>query len=110
MPFDFVIDMKHRIVCSRAWGEFTEADVVAHRKHLKANPQIDPTFRQLADFSGVTGWFVVRQRGSNIRLQNTTPTETLRIILPAPRPIKRSTPSHILKQANLSVEEWNEFP
>ena len=54
MPFDFVIDAEHRIVYSRAWGEFTEADVLAHRQHLKANPQFDATFRQLADFSGVT--------------------------------------------------------
>jgi hypothetical protein len=54
MPFDIVIDAEHRIVYSRAWGEFTEADVLAHRQHLKANPKFDSTFRQLADFSGVT--------------------------------------------------------
>ena len=54
MPFDVVIDTEHRIVFSRAWGEFTEADVLAHRQHLIANPQFDSTFRQLADFSGVT--------------------------------------------------------
>ncbi len=54
MPFDIVIDAEHRIVYSRAWGEFTEADVLAHRQHLKADPQFDSTFRQLADFSGVT--------------------------------------------------------
>jgi hypothetical protein len=54
MAFDFVIDAENRIVYSRAWGEFTEADVLAHRQHLKANPQFDSTFRQMADFSGVT--------------------------------------------------------
>ena len=54
MPFDFVIDSERRIVYSRAWGEFTEADVVAKRQRLKADPRFDPTFRQLADFSGVT--------------------------------------------------------
>ena len=54
MPFDFVIDAEHRIIYSRAWGVFTKADVLAHRQHLKANPQFDATFRQLADFSGVT--------------------------------------------------------
>ncbi len=52
------------------------------------------------------GWVVVRQKGSHIRLQKTTPTETLKIIVPAHHPIKRSTLSHILKQARLSVESF----
>jgi len=52
------------------------------------------------------GWVVVRQKGSHIRLQKHTPTETLKLTIPAHRPIKRSTLSHILKQARLTVEEF----
>jgi predicted RNA binding protein YcfA (HicA-like mRNA interferase family) len=37
------------------------------------------------------------------------PAETLKLIVPAHRPIKRSTLSHILKQAKLTVEELNEL-
>jgi predicted RNA binding protein YcfA (HicA-like mRNA interferase family) len=55
------------------------------------------------------GWLVVRQRGSHIRLQKHTPEETLKLTLPAHRPIKRSTLSHILKQAHLSVEQFDEL-
>jgi len=55
------------------------------------------------------GWVVVRQRGSHIRLQKRTRTETLKIIVPAHRPIKRSTLSHILKDAQLTVEKLNEL-
>jgi predicted RNA binding protein YcfA (HicA-like mRNA interferase family) len=55
------------------------------------------------------GWVVVRQRGSHIRLQKHTPEETLKLVVPAHRPIKRSTLSHILKQARLSVDELNEL-
>ena len=51
------------------------------------------------------GWVVVRQRGSHIRLQKHTPDETLKLVIPAHRPIKRSTLSHILKQARITVEE-----
>ena len=51
------------------------------------------------------GWVVVRQRGSHIRLHKETPTEVLKLTVPAHRPIKRSTLSHILKQAQLSVEK-----
>ena len=52
------------------------------------------------------GWVVVRQRGRHIRLQKHSPDETLKLIVPAHRPVKRSTLSHILKQARLTVEEF----
>ena len=55
------------------------------------------------------GWVVVRQRGSHIRLQKTMPGETLKLVIPAHRPIKRSTLFHILKQARLSVDDFNDL-
>ena len=55
------------------------------------------------------GWVVIRQRGSHIRLQKQTPEETLKLIVPAHLPIKRSTLSHILKQARLSVADFLEL-
>jgi len=56
------------------------------------------------------GWVVVRQRGSHIRLQKHTPDETLKIIVPTHRPIKRSTLSHILKHARLTLDEFRRLP
>jgi predicted RNA binding protein YcfA (HicA-like mRNA interferase family) len=53
------------------------------------------------------GWIVVRQKGSHIRLQKHTATETLKLTVPAHRPIKRTTLSHVLKQARLTIEEFN---
>ncbi len=52
------------------------------------------------------GWIVVRQKGSHIRLQKRTSAVTLKLTIPAHRPIKRSTLSHILKQALLTVDEF----
>jgi predicted RNA binding protein YcfA (HicA-like mRNA interferase family) len=52
------------------------------------------------------GWVVVRQRGSHIRLQKHLPAETLKLIVPAHRPVKRSTLAHILKQARLTVDDF----
>lgn len=52
------------------------------------------------------GWVVVRQRGSHIRLQKHAGDEVLKLTVPAHKPIKRSTLSHVLKQANLTVEEF----
>ncbi|MBU0678837.1 MAG: type II toxin-antitoxin system HicA family toxin [Verrucomicrobia bacterium] len=53
------------------------------------------------------GWVVVRQKGSHIRLQKRTRTETLKLTVPAHKPIKRSTLSHILKQAGMSTAKLN---
>ena len=52
------------------------------------------------------GWTGLRQRGSHIRLQKVISGEVLRITIPAHRPVKRSTPSHILKQARLGVDDF----
>jgi len=53
------------------------------------------------------GWVVVRQRGSHIRLQKHLPDKTLKLTVPMHKPVKRSTLSHVLKQANMTVEELN---
>lgn len=55
------------------------------------------------------GWVVIRQKGSHIRLQKHHREETLKITIPAHKPIKRSTLSHILKQARMTVEQLKEL-
>lgn len=55
------------------------------------------------------GWIVVRQKGSHIRLQKHFKNEVLKLTIPAHNPIKRSTLSHILKQARLSLEDLGKF-
>ncbi len=55
------------------------------------------------------GWVVVRQKGSHIRLQKHTSDETLKLTVPAHRPILRSTLAHILKQARLSADQFIEL-
>jgi predicted RNA binding protein YcfA (HicA-like mRNA interferase family) len=55
------------------------------------------------------GFVVVRQRGSHIRLQKHMPAEVQKIIVPAHKPIKRSTLAHILKDGHLTVEEFQAF-
>jgi predicted RNA binding protein YcfA (HicA-like mRNA interferase family) len=55
------------------------------------------------------GWVVVRQRGSHIRLQKRMGDEVLKITIPAHKPVKRSTLSHILKQARLDPSRFLEL-
>lgn len=52
------------------------------------------------------GWVGVRQRGSHLRLHKVVDGEILRLTVPAHRPVKRSTLSHLLKQARLGVDEF----
>lgn len=64
------------------------------------------SFERIVRIFQRVGWIVVRQRGSHIRLQKHLPDKTLKIIIPAHKPVKRSTLAHILKQAEISVEEF----
>jgi predicted RNA binding protein YcfA (HicA-like mRNA interferase family) len=50
------------------------------------------------------GFQVVRQRGSDIRLEKELPDRTIKITVPAHRRVKRSTLSHILKQAEIALD------
>ena len=52
------------------------------------------------------GWVVVRQKGSHIRLQKRIQDEVLKLTIPAHKPVKRSTLSHILKQARIDPEKF----
>ncbi len=55
------------------------------------------------------GWVVLRQKGSHIRLQKQTRAGTLKLTVPAHRPILRTTLAHILKDAQLTVDQLNEL-
>jgi predicted RNA binding protein YcfA (HicA-like mRNA interferase family) len=52
------------------------------------------------------GSVVLKQKGSHIRMQKSIYEKTIKLTIPAHKPIKRSTLSHILKQANLTVDEF----
>jgi predicted RNA binding protein YcfA (HicA-like mRNA interferase family) len=52
------------------------------------------------------GFTIVRRRGSHIRLQKDLPDKQINITVPAHRPVKRSTLSHILKQAEVSLDTF----
>ncbi|MBI2478075.1 MAG: type II toxin-antitoxin system HicA family toxin [Planctomycetia bacterium] len=48
----------------------------------------------------------VRQRGSHIRMEKFHSGRMLKITVPAHRPVKRSTLSRILKQAEVSPDDF----
>jgi hypothetical protein len=50
----FTIDPKRRLVTSIVEGTLTYQDAVAHQDGLRAHPDFDPNFDQLADFTACT--------------------------------------------------------
>jgi hypothetical protein len=56
MPAFYKIDKEHRIVLSTAHGVLTRADVLAHQENLLKDPDFDPGYSQIFDFSQVTAF------------------------------------------------------
>ncbi len=52
------------------------------------------------------GWVKVRQKGSHIRLEKKLSDETVKITVPAHRPVKRSTLALILKQSRTDLDRF----
>ena len=69
----------------------------------------DLSYREIIHALQRDGWVVVRQRGSHIRLQKHLGERTLKIIIPAHKPVKRSTLSHILKQSEIDLARFQEL-
>lgn len=58
MPFEFEVDESTRIVRSRAWGELTDAELLAHLERLTdlfERGVADSAWGHLADFTEVQG-------------------------------------------------------
>ena len=58
MPTGFDIDVTRRLVLCRCWGVLTSTEIVAHYRALRADPEFDREFSQLADLRDVTAFEV----------------------------------------------------
>ena len=54
MPVFYKIDKEHRLVMTTASGVFGFAEMLAHQDLLLGDPDFDPTYSQLLDFTHVT--------------------------------------------------------
>jgi hypothetical protein len=53
MPITYQIDVARRVVFTRGYGTVTDEDLLQHNAELKADPNFDPTFNQLLNFTEV---------------------------------------------------------
>ncbi|MCH8206382.1 MAG: type II toxin-antitoxin system HicA family toxin [Chloroflexi bacterium] len=67
------------------------------------------SYRRIISALHRDGWVVIRQRGSHIRLQKHVGDRTLKLTVPAHRPVKRLTLRLILRQAELELERFLEL-
>ena len=56
-----------------------------------------------------TGFVVVRQKGSHIRLHKRAGEEIIKVTVPAHVSIKKGTLGRIIKDAGLTIEEFKEL-
>lgn len=54
MPLDYSIDKRRRLVVSTGSGIVTAEESRSHQQRLLADPEFDPSFNQLIDFTAAT--------------------------------------------------------
>lgn len=54
VPASYRIDKDRRLVMSHAWGVYTFADAAAHKDKLLSDPDFDPTYSQISDYTHVS--------------------------------------------------------
>jgi hypothetical protein len=54
MPASYKIDKQKRLVVTCAWGTCTASDALEFRQQIVKDPDFDPGFDQLADFTAIT--------------------------------------------------------
>ena len=54
MPATYEIDKQRRLVISTALGSITYADLLGHQNRLLKDPDFDPSFSQIWDFTRMT--------------------------------------------------------
>jgi len=55
------------------------------------------------------GFIAIRQKGSHIRLEKRTAKEVIKLTVPLHKNLKKGTLSRIIKDAGLTLEEFNKL-
>jgi hypothetical protein len=53
MPVVLKIDPQRKVVHSAFYGRITDAELLGHRKRISSDPDFNPQFSDIVDFSGV---------------------------------------------------------
>jgi predicted RNA binding protein YcfA (HicA-like mRNA interferase family) len=67
------------------------------------------SFREVAQKLEIAGFGIVSQKGSHVKFLRVTPEGTRTVIVPRHREVSPGTLRSILRQANLSLEEFEDL-
>ena len=81
MPGSYLIDVPNRIVFSRAWGLLSDQELIAHAQTLKADPRLEPGFRQVGDFMSVDALLLTSAAIRAVARDNPVPRDARRAIV-----------------------------
>lgn len=85
MPWEFELDRVARVVRSRAWGIFTDNDLLTHLERMQelfADETLDSTWGQVADLSDVESFRDVSYKGLCRQASlNPWPKGSLRLVI-----------------------------
>ena len=84
MPADFSIDVKHRMVFSKATGVLTVGNVLDHMDRLIHHPDFLPAFNQIFDMREVTEIEMSNEDIKRLAGPNIFATESHRALLVTP--------------------------
>ncbi|HEV2289821.1 MAG TPA: hypothetical protein VGR81_12820 [Candidatus Acidoferrales bacterium] len=81
MPTAYTIDKTRRLVLSSASGVVTKAELVTHRRALTRDPDFDPNYSQIMDFSEVTDVDVEASDIRDLAIEHVFSTTSRRAII-----------------------------
>lgn len=58
MPVEYEIDVKRRLLVTRATGTLTDSELIALQKRILADVRLRPDFDQLGDYRGVSSRYI----------------------------------------------------
>lgn len=83
MPAFYKIDKDRRLVMSSAMGPFSKEDALGHQNRLRDDPDFDPAYSQLMDFTHVTQILLTAADIQQLALSNIFSKESRRAFLVA---------------------------
>src|SRR5689334_2297159 len=84
MPVVYHIDVAHRVVFTRGYGNVIDQDLFQHNQALIVDPNFDPTFNQLLDFTQVIDAEIKTETIYNIARNRIFNLDSLRAIVVRP--------------------------
>jgi hypothetical protein len=81
MPAFYEIDKERRLVLTSGTGVFNKAEALAHQERLLADPDFDPSYSQLLDFTHITKFDFTAADVQQLALRNVFSPESRRAFL-----------------------------